>query len=127
MTGIFVRVCTCTHMCVNPKETETELEEKMLIGVLFALLLNPILGSDLVVVSRTEAMGRMSRKRREANLVPRHKIDIQAEIRSRYVTMKNVKCFVIFWVVGTGNSSKMWLSLFCLRRIFFSQGMHPHW
>jgi len=71
---------------VNPKETETELEEKMLIGVLFALLLNPILGSDLVVVSRTEAMGRMSRKRREANLVPKHKIDIQAEIRSRYAS-----------------------------------------
>jgi len=61
----------------------------MLVSVLLALLpfLNPILGNDLVVVSRTEAMGRMSRQRRETNLlVPRHKIDIQAEIRSRYAS-----------------------------------------
>ena len=60
----------------------------MLVAVLLALLpfLSPILGNDLVVVSGAEAMGRMSRQRREANLlVPRHKIDIQAEIRSRYI------------------------------------------
>ena len=59
-----------------------------MVSVLLALLpfLNPILGNDLVVVSGAEAMGRMSRQRREANLlVPRHKIDIQAEIRSRYM------------------------------------------
>lgn len=60
----------------------------MSVGVLFAVLplLNPILGSDLLVVSRTEAMGTMSRQRREAILPPRHKIDIQAEIRSRYAS-----------------------------------------
>ena len=63
---------------------------EMLVAALFAVLpflnlLNPILGNDLVVVSRSEVMGRMSRQRREANLVPRHKIDIQAEIRSRYI------------------------------------------
>ena len=59
-----------------------------MVSVLLALLpfLNPILGNDLVVVSGAEAMWRMSRQRREANLlVPRHKIDIQAEIRSRYM------------------------------------------
>jgi hypothetical protein len=72
---------------VNPWEAETELEE-MLVGVLLAFLpfLSPILGNDLVVVSRREAMGRMSRQRREANLAPRHKIEIQAEIRSRYAS-----------------------------------------
>lgn len=31
-------------------------------------------------------MGRMSRQRREAKVVPRHKIEIQAEIRSRYAS-----------------------------------------
>jgi len=72
---------------VNPSEAETEPEE-MFVGVLLAVLpfLNPILGNDLVVVSRSEAMGRMSRQRREAKVVPRHKIEIQAEIRSRYAS-----------------------------------------
>ena len=69
---------------MNPSAAETEPEE-MFVGVLLAVLpfLNPILGNDLVVVSRSEAMGRMSRQRREAKVVPRHKIEIQAEIRSR--------------------------------------------
>ena len=62
----------------------------MLVRFLLAVLpfLNPILGSDLVVVSSTEARGRMSRWKREANLLPRHWIDIKAEIRSRYVNKK---------------------------------------
>lgn len=72
---------------MNPSAAETEPEE-MFVGVLLAVLpfLNPILGNDLVVVSRSEAMGRMSRQRREAKVVPRHKIEIQAEIRSRYAS-----------------------------------------
>merc|ERR1712032_794848 len=48
--------------------------------------LNPILGADLVVVRSTEARGRMSRWKREANLLPKHWIDIKAEIRSRYAS-----------------------------------------
>jgi len=62
--------------------------EEMLVGFLLAILpfLNPILGADLVVVRSTEARGRMSRWKREANLLPKHWIDIKAEIRSRYAS-----------------------------------------
>ena len=65
--------------------------------------LNPILGNDLVVVSRTEVRGRISRQKREASLLPRHWIDIQAEIRSRYISIKNVKRNT-FLKVGTVKS-----------------------
>ena len=55
--------------------------------LLFVLFLNPILGEDLVVVSSDEVRGKMSRWKREASLLPRHWIDIQAEIRSRYIKL----------------------------------------
>ena len=55
--------------------------------LLFVLFLNPILGEDLVVVSSDEVRGRMLRWKREASLLPRHWIDIQAEIRSRYIKL----------------------------------------
>ena len=66
----------------------TELEEMSVeVLLLFVLFLNPILGEDLVVVSSDEVRGRMSRWKREASLLPRHWIDIQAEIRSRYIKL----------------------------------------
>ena len=55
--------------------------------LLVVLFLNPILGEDLVVVSSDEVRGRMLRWKREASLLPRHWIDIQAEIRSRYIKL----------------------------------------
>ena len=81
----------------------------MLVRVLLAILpfLNPTLGNDLVVVSKTEARGRISRQRREASLPPRHWFDIQAEIRSRYISIKNVKRNKLsFLGVGTVKSKK---------------------
>ena len=80
----------------------------MLVRVLLAILpfLNQTLGNDLVVVSKTEARGRISRQRREASLPPRHWIDIQAEIRSRYISIENVKRSKLsFLGVGTVKSS----------------------
>ena len=78
--------------------------EEMLAGFLLAVLpfLNPILGSDLVVVSGTEAKGRVSRWKREANLLPRHWIDIKAEIRSRYVKMKQSETWYTFGSLSGG-------------------------
>jgi len=75
----------------------------MLVGVLLAVLpfLNPILGNDLVVVSRTEVRGRIFRQKREASLLPRHWIDIQAEIRSRYAST-----LVTHTVENTGSEAK---------------------
>ena len=82
MTEAVVRAC-------ESLKSRDKIEE-MLVGFLLAILpfLNPILGADLVVVRSTEARGRMSRWKREANLLPKHWIDIKAEIRSRYVKMK---------------------------------------
>jgi len=75
----------------------------MLVGVLLVVLpfLNPILGNDLVVVSRTEVRGRIFRQKREASLLPRHWIDIQAEIRSRYAST-----LVTHTVENTGSEAK---------------------
>jgi len=75
----------------------------MLVRVLLVVLpfLNPILGNDLVVVSRTEVRERISRQKREASLLPRHWIDIQAEIRSRYAST-----LVTHTVENTGSEAK---------------------
>ena len=52
---------------------------------LLFLFLNSTVGDDLVVVSRSKSKWQTSRWKRLAELAPKHWIEIQADIRSRYL------------------------------------------
>ena len=52
---------------------------------LLFLFLNSTLGDDLVVVSSSKSKWQTSRWKRGAELAPKHWIEIQADIRSRYL------------------------------------------
>ena len=52
---------------------------------LLFLFLNSTLGYDLVVLSRSKSKWQTSRWKRRAELAPKHWIEIQADIRSRYL------------------------------------------
>ena len=52
---------------------------------LLFLFLNSTLGDDLVVVSSSKSKCQTSRWKRRAELAPKHWIEIQADIRSRYL------------------------------------------
>ena len=62
-------------------------EETMMVSVvcLLILFLNSTLGDDLVVVSSSKSKCQTSRWKRGAELAPKHWIEIQADIRSRYL------------------------------------------
>ena len=81
---------------------------------LLFLFLNSTLGDDLVVVSSSKSKCQTSRWKRGAELAPKHWIEIQADIRSRYI-----KFF-------TREVDKFLLSeeSFCKKRL---SGTHPPW
>ena len=56
----------------------------MVVCLLF-LFLNSTLGDDLVAVSSSKSKCQTSRWKRGAELAPKHWIEIQADIRSRYL------------------------------------------
>ena len=62
---------------------------------LLFLFLNSTLGYDLVVLSRSKSKWQTSRWKRRAELAPNHWIEIQADIRSRYLKFfaKDVRNF----------------------------------